>query len=294
MNLAKLRRHLLPGVSWKNPVLASLFEALNPLDNWLRARKGVDFAELPTYAHRIRSNGARRQLGGKRFINEGNRMTSALEKFGGLKRCSEILEIGCGCGRNAFALARNGYAGSRYVGMDIEQVSLEACQRNEALLRKGFRFELMDIQNDEYNPNGEVPAEEFVFPFNDSSFDLIFLVSVFTHMKTSDVANYIAEMSRMTKPGGISLFTAFLMDEGTSFKTMSFPFKEDQHYFFNKELPEIALGYEYEFLKAEFAKHGLNPSTPPQMGSWRGLSDVSVKHLFAQDLLAFRRPTSAA
>ena len=36
--------------------------------------------------------------------------------------------------------------------MDIERVALESAQNNGLFQRKEFRFELLDIRNDLYNP----------------------------------------------------------------------------------------------------------------------------------------------
>ena len=46
-----------------------------------------------------------------------------------------------------------------------------------------FTFQKADIFNKFYNPDGVFKAVDYRFPYEDRSFDLIFLTSVFTHIK---------------------------------------------------------------------------------------------------------------
>jgi ubiquinone/menaquinone biosynthesis C-methylase UbiE len=43
-------------------------------------------------------------------------------------------------------------------------------------------------------------AAQYPFPFADSSFDFVYLVSVFTHMLPADMEHYLSEISRVLKP----------------------------------------------------------------------------------------------
>jgi hypothetical protein len=51
-------RLLLPGVSWKHPLVELAVHALDPVDSLVRAVRGA--RHLPPYSVRIRSNGLRR------------------------------------------------------------------------------------------------------------------------------------------------------------------------------------------------------------------------------------------
>ncbi len=146
----------------------------------------------------------------------------------------------------------------------------------------------MDVQNDEYNPAGTTRAALYRFPFGDESFDVIFLVSVFTHMRTADVRNYVREIARMLKPGGACMLTAFLMDHGTQTPAMSFPFVEEEHHFFNRELPEVAIGYHSHFLIDAFVAAGCRPGGM-HWGSWRKAPTVLTDTGFPQDVLVFTK-----
>ena len=63
-----------------------------------------------------------------------------------------------------------------------------------------------------YNPNGAFKAVDFRFPYEEESFDLIFLTSVFTHMQGAEVRHYLDEIRRALRPGGKCLTTCFLLN----------------------------------------------------------------------------------
>lgn len=286
MVLRSLVKRLVPGVSWQSPFINTVFRALDPLDAAVRRVRGL--GELPRYSIRVRSNGVTKQFGGKRFAAYGELLASLLKDHAGMSPQSRVLEIGCGCGRTAYALARYLDHG-RYVGMDIERVSLESCARSRVLTEKGFRFDAMDVRNAEYNPEGRYSAKDYRFPYDDGAFDVVFLVSVFTHMLTDDVKNYIAEISRLLAPGGVCMLTVFLMDRGREWPSMSFPFSAEQHFFYKESLPEVAVGYRSNLFLDEFGRCGLMLSGQPHWGSWRGDPSIQSVSGFSQDILFFSK-----
>lgn len=265
-------------MTWQYPLINVALRVADPIEYLVRLPKGL--RHLPRFSVRARSNGIRRQFGGENFARYGQIIAGLLQMHAGMRRHSKVLEIGCGCGRTAIALSKVLDGG--YIGMDIERVSLEACIANPAL--RHFRFDLLDVQNDAYNRSGKRRAAEYVFPYADSSFDVIFLVSVFTHMKTDDVRNYVREILRVLKPTGICMLTALLMDRGQVTPSTSFPYGEQEHYFFNRELPEIAIGYYSSFFAEAF---GALPYI--LWGHWR--NDPAIKSItgFPQDVLLFSK-----
>lgn len=288
--MKQIIKRLLPGVSWQNPALNFVFLCMNPVDYALRLTNGL--AGLPPYSIRVRSNGINKQFGGRHFYQFGTLLAEHLKEYAHIKSDSRILEIGCGCGRTAYALSRFLDDG-KYVGMDIERKSIASCQKNPLFRRKSFRFDYLDVQNDEYNPEGAYSASSYRFPYDDNAFDAIFLVSVFTHMLTDDVKNYIAEISRMLKPGGICMITTFLMDKGRETNGLSFPYKEKDHYFYNQALPEIAIGYLSEFYARQFAFHGLKQKHDILWGNWRNQPEIMSTSGFPQDIVFFTKENNA-
>jgi SAM-dependent methyltransferase len=279
-------KKVFPGVSWQNPVLTKLFRLIDPADYLIRSVRGL--SHLPPYSIRVRSNGVTKQFGGLIFHRFGHQLADHLVTNAFLNNHSRVLEIGCGCGRTAFALAEI-LDDEKFVGMDINKISLESCIRTPLFIRKKFRFDLMDIQNDEYNREGKYHANTYKFPYKSGEFDVIFLVSVFTHMLTDDVKNYISEISRMLTTGGVCMITTFLMDQGRQWPGISFPYHEKEHYFHNTTLPEIAIGYDLGFFERNFEQHGLRLTREPLLGDWRKDQAVLPTSGFGQDIIFFAK-----
>jgi SAM-dependent methyltransferase len=110
-----------------------------------------------------------------------------------------ILDWGCGCGR----LSR--YFADLQVtvtGADVDADNVRWCSEN---LTFG-RFETIPL----HPPT----------PFADSSFDLAFGTSVLTHLTESVQFEWLAELKRVVRPGGI-LLLSFLGDAGVRFFRLS-------------------------------------------------------------------------
>lgn len=284
--LKKIVKMIMPGVSWQNPVLNLVFKAIDPIDYIIRLASGL--SDLPPYSIRVRSNGVTKQFGGWNFNKFGILLAEHLKTYAFLNSQSRVLEIGCGCGRTAFALSGILEDGN-FTGMDIEKKSLQTCRKTPLFIEKKFNFGWLDVYNNEYNPIGVHHADSYKFPYERNTFDVIFLVSVFTHMLTDDVKNYTSEISRMLKPGGVCMITTFLMDKGRQNKGISFPYNVMDHYFYNQTMPEVAVGYYLEFYKVLFASCGLVQVHDTLWGSWRDTREVESLSGFSQDIIFFAK-----
>lgn len=278
MSLRTLARRCVRGVTWKNPFVSVAIHAIDPVDSIARRIGGT--SHLPPYSIRARSVGIRRDIGGKEFIRVGTHMASLLRTHAGLTPDCKVLEIGCGCGRNAFALSDYLHDGN-YTGMDIERVALEEAKSNRLLRGKGFKFEFLDVRNDAYNPGGRYLASEYVLPYPDRSFDVVFMVSVFTHMLTDEVRNYTRQISRVLRPGGRCFFTTFLLD-GRNVK--EFPFSSQEHSYSNEAVPGIAVAYTIDFLSSTFIADGMKLTSGPIWGAERGAPRIRD-----QDIVVFTK-----
>lgn len=145
------------------------------------------------------------------FVAIGDFIVQRLIDKARLEEGHAVLEIGCGIGRNATALARRMHA-IRYCGFDIVAYGITWCSKHFGN-RKNFLFSHADIHNSFYNPRGSLQASQFTFGYRDDEFDIVFATSVFTHMPATQVARYLAESSRCLKPGGLCYFTCFILDE---------------------------------------------------------------------------------
>lgn len=286
-SIKKLIKTMFPGISWQNPVVNSLFIVIDPIDSLVRKVKRLP--DMPSYSIRVRSNGVTGQFGGSQFIRNGNLIADILKETGKIKPTDSILEIGCGCGRTAISLASYLDDGC-YTGVDIEKTSLDSCLKNKTLLSKNFNFESLDVYNAEFNPTGKYKGSEYQLPFSNESFNGVFLISVFTHMMPKDIENYIFEISRVLKDGGVCLISTFLMDRGVTGERISFPYQIENYYTNNLEMPEIAIGFKLGFYEEIIKKCNLILMTDPILGTW--IETVGLeKGRFPQDILLLQKKT---
>lgn len=125
-----------------------------------------------------------------------------------------ILDLGCGFGRVAMALTQVLGPEQRYVGLDPNVDGIAWAASNIAPRFPNFSFQRVDIRSGPYNPTGTIDGREFRFPFPDGSLDLVFMISVLTHVDLATVENYVREAARTLKPDtGRLVGTIFLMDE---------------------------------------------------------------------------------
>lgn len=136
----------------------------------------------------------------------------ALVDAAGLEPTHRVLDVGCGPGRNAAPLTRYLDRGS-YEGFDVMPEAIAWAQRRITPRHPAFRFELIDLRNASYNPSGAVPAAEFRFPYPDESFDVVFAISVYTHLRPFETEHYLRETARVLKPGGRTASSFFLLNE---------------------------------------------------------------------------------
>lgn len=101
---------------------------------------------------------------------------------------ADVLEFGSGCGR----VARHVLTGSaaRLTGTDLDPRLADWCRRNlpGRWLRNGPR------------PPLDLPA---------ASQDVVYALSVFTHLYDEGARDWLAELARVTRPGGLALLTVF-------------------------------------------------------------------------------------
>jgi len=194
----------------------------------------------------------------------------------GLQPHERVLEVGCGVGRMALALARYLSATGSYDGFDIKADYVAWCQQKITPRYPNFRFYHADIANTSYNPGGRYPAAQYRFPFPDGAFDFVCLISVFTHMLPAGVENYVAEIQRVLRPGGRCLVTFLLLDqenerlvdEGQALFRLP-----GRHGFYRVEVPdnpEAIMSYDVGYVRALFRRHDLTVAEPVQFGNWSG------------------------
>jgi SAM-dependent methyltransferase len=112
-------------------------------------------------------------------------MERALNRFGRSWDDSEtVMDFGCGVGRVARLFLRHATR-QKFVGIDLTSVAIEWLSAN--------------MPFGEYHIGMVAPP----LPLESRSLDVIFSVSVFTHLKATSQTAWLAEFRRLLKPGGI-------------------------------------------------------------------------------------------
>lgn len=129
-----------------------------------------------------------------------------LEHFG-MRPTSHVLDVGCGIGRLAYECASYLDDDATYAGLDISPEVIAWLNKNYAPRLPGFRFDLLDVYNERYRPTGSVGPEQVRFPYEDEQFDVACAFEVFMHVSLEGIRNYLIEMARVLRPGGLALVT---------------------------------------------------------------------------------------
>jgi SAM-dependent methyltransferase len=199
-----------------------------------------------------------------------------LKNICNLKPSDHVLDVGCGYGQLASPLSRYLNPEAKYEGFDIVNEMVNWCTENISSKILNFRFQHADVFNNEYNLKGTQKASEYKFPYADESFDLVFLKSVFTHMLPSDLNNYLSEISRVLKKNGKCLISYFILNPDSrqliksKISPLSFSYVQGDCKVNDKNIPEIAVAYDEEYLRALYERHELEITEPVNYGSWCG------------------------
>ena len=125
------------------------------------------------------------------FVNVGRRCAQDIQttmQLSGVSISSlqTVLDFGCGCGRTLNWLSKENGA-IRFFGTDIDEEAIEWCRGN-----------FTDI---EFLINGLSPP----LSFSGNTFDLVYAISVFSHLDEEDHLEWLRELRRVLRPGGFLL-----------------------------------------------------------------------------------------
>ena len=250
-----LIRKLIPSA----PVFAKIRGVGKILDfaDGLIKRKHPEWSHLPPASLRLRIGVGNKILKNhSHFIESGISIVLELKNKGYLEQNSTVLELGCGCGRNALSLSKFLGESGTYVGQDVDVDMISWCEKN--LQSKNFHFYYADIFSKVYNPAGK-PVDSYVFPAETNSCSLIFAVSVFSHLLYKDFNHYISQCSRVLKVGGHLHITLFILDfmKNRLNDRWTFSHKLDNCYVENLKFPEAAVAYELNMVENILSSHNL-------------------------------------
>ena len=155
-----------------------------------------------------------------------------------------VLDLGCGCGRLAFPFKEYLKQG-RYYGVDVWEDGIEWCKNY-------FRNSVCNFQhlkaNDNYYYSTDDSTAENSFDLKfirDGSIDLVFAISVFTHLKQKDCEDYFSEVSRVLKSGAMAYLTFFIIDEDF----IEYRNRTGEH---TTLIPDTSLDYQTAYQKQDF------------------------------------------
>jgi SAM-dependent methyltransferase len=100
----------------------------------------------------------------------------------------KVLEFGCGCGRVVAPLSAQ-FPQVSFWGTDVDGEAIEWCSKN--------------IPRVDFQSNGELPP----LPYPAGFFDVIYCISVFTHLDDRHTRLWLEELDRILRPGGTLLLT---------------------------------------------------------------------------------------
>jgi SAM-dependent methyltransferase len=230
-------------------------------------------------------------IGSGDFLAQGKHHLQLLKEYAGLKENHAVLDIGCGIGRAAVALTQYLSAEGKYEGFDVVEKGIMWCRKHISADFPNFNFRYIPLNNDLYHFT-EDKAEDYVFPYEDNSFDTIFLFSVFTHMQPLEVQNYFNEIHRVLKPGGKCLGTFFLYDDQTEKEIskkenkINFPYERENYRLMNEKVPSANIAFKEIYIDKMIKVSGLKIENKIY-GNW---SKRTCEGLFDfQDILVFKK-----
>jgi ubiquinone/menaquinone biosynthesis C-methylase UbiE len=128
------------------------------------------------------------------FSEQGRKEASALRALAlahdlPLDQQARVLDFGCGCGRIARWLAPTVVeAGGKFHGSDLNPKLIGWCRAN--------------LQGN-YRVNGLQPP----MPFKAASVDLLYSMSVLTHLKLATAQAWLDDFARVLAPGGLAIIS---------------------------------------------------------------------------------------
>lgn len=216
------------------------------------------------------------------------------------KEENDVLDVGCGTG--LLGIASEPFLGAKgsYTGLDVVKWHIDFCSTHYE--RAKYSFVHFNANNPMYASHQE--ARNKIWPLEDSSFDLVTALSVWTHLNEEDAVFYFKEISRVLKPGAKAIVTFFLLDDSykESLPTRSkergrFNATRTNHWIFDRKaygsndwfhpgwakVPEEAIGITEAGLDKLLQASGLI-KVAIYPGSWKETPGV-----FFQDVMVFEK-----
>ncbi|MHC5112814.1 MAG: class I SAM-dependent methyltransferase [Planctomycetota bacterium] len=173
---------------------------------------------------------------------------------------SDILDVGCGCGRFAAVLAGHPHWSSayrgRYTGIDVDR---EMIDWNRAHFPpEQFHFICAADYSSVYNPDAprDADPQDLRWPLDDETQDFAYSVSLFTHLLADDLERICRETYRVLRPGGLMQMTVFCREHVATGGRWTFRHQRGAAWVENERYPEAAVAYDEAYLTGLCTKLG--------------------------------------
>src|SRR5260370_25548897 len=226
---------------------------------------------------------------GSRLQDPGQSIRAKIDSGRRVAPDSQVLDLGCGCGRIALPLTKTLSSTGAYWGLEPMESLVRWCRKRITPSFSNFQFQHCDIYNKLYNSVGKIRPENFKLPFCSNQFDLIVATSVFTHLTTEAVKNYSAECSRVLRQGGRMFASFFLLENGTCSPdggiNFSYALDPGVSMVIDPIVPEKAIAYSSDWLLSIFRSQRMQLIPPIRWGCWAGRQAAYS----GQDILIFQK-----
>jgi SAM-dependent methyltransferase len=208
----------------------SEFRGLPP--NHLRVRVGV--------GNRIFNNHSL-------FVNIGTSFWHEFFANGYANANSDIVEIGCGCGRIASPLNQDYFKGT-YLGIDIDAEMVQYCRSHFPADR--FTFRLSPHRSTVYGVENATHEDSAPFVIGDpNSKDFIFSTSLFTHLLEEELRFYMRESFKALRPNGRIFMSFFCLDYVNKGGRWTFSHQVGRAHVESAKYPEAAIAYTAQYIE---------------------------------------------
>jgi SAM-dependent methyltransferase len=128
----------------------------------------------------------------------------------------DVLDMGCST-RFTQSIVNRNIPIKSYFGVEVRKPVVEYLQKHVSQYDSRFQYTHLNIQNELYNPEGDELSSIARIP-GATDFDLIWLFSVFTHLKPDDSLAMLHLLRKHIRPNGKLFFTALVDEDVESFE----------------------------------------------------------------------------
>lgn len=165
---------------------------------------------------------------------------------------SDVVELGCGCGRLARPLRDPPWSlwfMGTYVGVDIDHEAIKYCRSH--FPEDKFQFIVSPHKSTTYvvgKPHGAQETHSKFVIANEQNKDFVYSLSLCTHLLEKEVIEYVEESFRILKTGGIMFMTFFCIEHVELGGRWTFQHRRGNAYIESMRYPEAAVAYKEMFM----------------------------------------------